>query len=202
MSEVRERAWNLILFPNAISPQLFGVFQIVKTFLPHQSCVRLIEKEDHSFTWKSLSLVCLCLCSLPLKKFYARGSKRVFFFFLTFSVVLFTYIHSSVLNTGGKSTGFERNSQSCDMFFSLACANYVSSEIVHLSNGKHIFHFETCMVNNMSIKRGRNIAVVKGSVVNALEVEIPRPTLLDRLNELRTEISGCIIVQLSSNAFL
>ena len=61
------------------------------------------------------------------------------------------------------------------MFFSLACANqvHVSSEIVHLSNGKHIFHFETCMVNNMSIKRGRNITVVKRSVVNALEVEIP-----------------------------
>ena len=42
------------------------------------------------------------------------------------------------------------------------------------------------MINNISIKGGRNIAVVKGSVVNALEAEIV----------------GCIIVQLSSNAFV
>ena len=35
---------NLILLPNAIFLQLFGNFQIMKTFLPHQSCVSLIER--------------------------------------------------------------------------------------------------------------------------------------------------------------
>ena len=72
------------------------------------------------------------------------------------------------------------------MFFSLACANqvHVCSEVVHLSNGNQVFHFQINMVHNISIKRGRNIAVVKGSVVNALEAEIPRLSLPDRLSEL------------------
>ena len=50
--------------------------------------------------------------------------------------------------------------------------------------------------------QGKNIAVIKGCVVNDLEAEIPRLFLPDRLSELRTEISGCINVQLSSNAFV
>ena len=65
-------------------------------------------------------------------------------------------MHSSMLNTEGKSTGFEGNSQSSDMFFSLACANqvHVCSEVpvVHLSNGRHVFHFQIYIVNNVSIK--------------------------------------------------
>ena len=55
-----------------------------------------------------------------------------------------------------------------------------------LSNGNQVLYFQINMVNNISIKGGRNNAVVKESVVNALEAEIV----------------GCIIVQLSSNAFV
>ena len=104
-----------------------------------------------------------------------------------------------MFNTKGKSTGFETNSQ-----FQLSMRKSDSCMLggIHLSNGKHVFHFQIHIVNNMSIKRGRNIAVVKGSVVNALESEIPRLSLPDTLNELRTEIWGCIIAQLSSNAFV
>lgn len=54
-----------------------------------------------------------------------------------------------------------------------------------ISNGNQVFYFQINMVNNISIKGGRNIVVVKGSVVNALEAEIV----------------GCIFVQLSSTAF-
>ena len=54
------------------------------------------------------------------------------------------------------------------------------------ANGNQVFYFQINMVNNVSIKGGRNITVGKESVVNALEAEIV----------------GCIIVQLSSNAFV
>ena len=41
-----------------------------------------------------------------------------------------------------------------------------------LSNGNQVLYFQINMVNNISIKGGRNNAVVKESVVNALEAEI------------------------------
>ena len=61
------------------------------------------------------------------------------------------------------------------MFCNLACANQVHaySEKVHLPHGKYVFHFQIYVVNKMSIKLGRNIAVVERSVVNALEAEMP-----------------------------
>ena len=51
--------------------------------------------------------------------------------------------YSSMLNTERKSTGFESNSQSCDISCNFAHANvHGSSEVVHLPNGKHVFHFQ------------------------------------------------------------
>lgn len=109
--------------------------------------------------------------------------------------VFLAYIHSSILNTDGKSTGFECNSQYCDMFFSLACANpvHVCSEVVHQSNGNQVFHFQINMVNNISIKRVRNIAVVKRICCKCFRGRDP-PTLPpwqdDRLSEVTEDASS------------
>ena len=81
-----------------------------------------------------------------------------------------------MLSTESKSSGFESYSQSVAMCsVTLACVNQVHaySEVVHLSNGKYVFHFQICVVNYISIKLGWNIAVVEGSVVNALEADMP-----------------------------
>ena len=148
--------------------------------------------------WKSLSLVCFCLSSLPMKKPNTRRSER---FCSTFAqaIALVTYIHNSMLNTERKSTGFESTSQSCDVF-RLGMRKSGSCML----GGSAPIKWQTCLYTCMSIKRGRsiNIAVFRGSVVNAFEAGDPWLSLPERLSALRTEISGCIIVQLSSNAFV
>ena len=113
------------------------------------------------------------------------------------AIALVTYIHNSMLNTERKSTGFKSNSQSCDVF-RLSMRQSDSCML----GGSAPIKWQTCLYTCMSIKRGRNIAVFRGSVLNAFEAELPWLSLPERLSALRTEISGCIIVQLSSNAFV
>ena len=61
--------------------------------------------------------------------------------------------YSSMLNTERKSTGFESNSQSCDISCNFAHANvHGSSEVVHLPNEKHVFHFQICMFDQARLE--------------------------------------------------